>query len=74
MGQLRIPEEEIQYAMTPTVFDLITVIPKDELLKGIAFIRSMIAEFVGDLYTDNAKEEEASHERWDKFWDGYFMT
>lgn len=72
MVKLGIPEAELKFAMRKGIVDLITVIPLDDLDKGIVFIRHMIAEFVVEQgYSDG--EERASHERWDAFWDQYFI-
>ena len=66
-----VPEEEVKFAMRRGVIDLITVIPKDELNKGIAFLRTMIAEFISEY---DAVDETLSHQRWDNFFEGYFIA
>jgi hypothetical protein len=56
--------------MARGVYDLLTVIPIDQLEKGGIFVRTKIINFVSEP-SKSAKEEEASVERWKKFWD-YF--
>jgi hypothetical protein len=53
--------------MARGVYDLLTVIPIEQLEKGIVFVRTKIIDFVGEL-SDSDKGEQASVERWDKFW------
>ena len=67
MVKLGIPENEINSAMARGVYDLLTVIPIEQLEKGIVFVRTKIIDFVGEL-SDSDKGEQASVERWDKFW------
>ncbi len=66
MVDLGIPENEINSAMGRGVYDLLTVIPIEQLERGIVFVRTKIIDFVGEL-SSSAKEEQASVERWDKF-------
>ncbi len=70
MVDLGIPDSEIKSAMARGVYDLLTVIPIDQLEKGVVFVRTKIIDFVSEL-SKSAKEEEASVERWEKFWE-YF--
>ena len=72
MLKMGIPDLEVQYAMWRGVVDLITVIPKEELGKGMAFIRSMIAEHITTLCPGDGKTQLESHKRWDMFWKEYF--
>ena len=77
MKNLGIPDEEIFIAMAPGVFDLLTILPKEELLKkGIPFVQEMIIEHISDYYvekgTGDARSQPAFEERWDKFW-SYFL-
>ena len=77
MIQISILEEEVLFAMRSGVFDLITVIPLELMEKGIAFIRVMIIDHVWLLYQDedglpDSQNINASTEKWDSFWDGYF--
>jgi hypothetical protein len=70
MVDLGIPENEIKSAMVRGVHDLFTVILIQQLEKGIVFVQTKIIHFVSEL-SSSAKEEHASVERWDKFWE-YF--
>ena len=70
MVDLGIPDSEIKFAMARGMYDLLTVIPIDQLEKGVVFVRTKIIDFVSEL-SKSAKEEEASVERWEKFWE-YF--
>ena len=70
MVKLSICEVEITFAMRTGIYDLLMVIPLNQIEKGIAYIRTKMVEFVEDQpYSD--KEEQASIDLWDKFWD-YF--
>ena len=76
MIEMGIPENEVKFAMRRGVVDLITVIAKDELHKGIAFIRTMIIDLFMDLYDNSEesdKEQTDSSLRWDQFWEVYFI-
>ena len=70
MVKLSICEVEITFAMRTGIYDLLMVIPLNQIEKGIAYIRTKIIEFVKDQSYSN-KEEQASIDLWDKFWD-YF--
>ena len=70
MVDLGIPDSEIKPAMARGVYDLLTVIPIDQLEKGVVYVRTKIIDFSSEL-SKAVKEEEASVERWEKFWD-YF--
>ena len=60
---MHIPKDQISFAMSFGVIDLLTVLPKDELEdKGIPFVRTMITDAF----------PESDMEIWDKFWDVYF--
>ena len=75
MVNFGILENQIKFAMRRGVYDLLTVLPKEDLLKGIAFVRTMIADFICAESADgkiNGKEEEASHKLWDEFFNVYF--
>jgi len=63
MLKMGIPDLEVQYAMRHGVVDLITVIPNDELGKGMAFIRSMITEHITTLYPGDGKTQLELHKR-----------
>ena len=70
MVKLGIVETEIQYAMKTGIYDLLTVLPLDQIEKGIAYVRTKIIVFVEEQkYSE--KETQASFDLWDKFWD-YF--
>ncbi len=76
---MKIPEEEVQFAMRQGVIDLLTVIPVHLLPKALAFVRIMIADYIVDLYSkapifgdESRKKIDKSQQRWDKFWEGYF--
>ena len=70
MVKVGICEVEITFAMRTSIYDLLMVIPLNQIEKGIAYIRTKIIEFVKDQSYSN-KEEQASIDIWDKFWD-YF--
>ena len=75
MKDLGIPDEEIFIAMASGVYDLLTILPKEELLKkGIPFVREMIIEEITNYYAEKgmSRSQPAFEERWDKFW-SYFM-
>ena len=77
MIHIGILKEEVSFAMRSGVFDLITVIPLELMGKGIAFIHVMIIDHVWLLYQDkdglpDSQTINASREKWDSFWDGYF--
>ena len=52
MISMGIPEAEVKFTMRSGVVDLITVIPSDELNKGIAYICTLITNFFVELYED----------------------
>jgi hypothetical protein len=56
--------------MAHGMYDLLTVIPIDQLEKGVVYMRTKIIDFVSEL-SKSVKEEEASVERLEKFWE-YF--
>ena len=62
MEELKIPEDQIKYAMRISVLDILAVVPKDEMeTKGIPFVRSMIeAQFPCMTVADKTK--------WATFW------
>ena len=70
MVNLGIPDSEIKFAMARGTYDLLTVIPIDQLEKGVVYVRTKIIDFLSEL-SKSVKEEEASVERWEKFWE-YF--
>jgi len=75
MKDLGIPDEEIFIAMASGVYDLLTILPKEELLKkGIPYVREMIINKITNYYAEKeiALSQPAFEERWDKFW-SYFM-
>ena len=77
MKELGIPQNEIEYAMSYGVYDLLTVISKDELTKGVHFVRTMIADKLGEMKNIDEEDGEwvvsdTSYKRWDKFFDEYF--
>ena len=43
-----IPENEIKFSIARGVYDLLTVIPIEQLEKGIVFVRTKIIDFVGE--------------------------
>ena len=71
MVDLGIPDSEIKFAMARGMYDLLTVIPIDQLEKGVVYVRTKIIDFSSELSKSVKEEEEASVERWDKFWE-YF--
>ena len=69
MIDLGIPDHEVQIAMRFGVYDLLAVLPKDELdKKGIPFIQTVIIDLIGEYYTTNAPEDKAWEKKWDTFW------
>ncbi len=77
MKELGIPKEQIEFAMRFGVYDILTVIPKDDIKKGIHFVRTMIADKIGEM--EKIDEEnggwvvnDTSYSRWDEFFYGYF--
>ncbi len=67
MKELGIDKDQIGYAMKVGVYDLLTVIPKDELKKGVHFVRTMISD---KLFEMLSPDEDFA--KWDKFFDDYF--
>ena len=70
MVNLGIPDSVIKFAMARGTYNLLTVIPIDQLEKGVVYVRTKIIDFLSEL-SKSVKEEEASVERWEKFWE-YF--
>ncbi len=73
---MKIPKEEVKFAMRQGVVDLLTVIPGHLLPKGLAFVRIMIAYYIINLYSkapisgdESRKKIDESQQRWDKFWE-----
>ena len=59
MIKLRIPDDQISFAMMEGVGDLLYVLPTEEVgMKGIAFVRTLIAD----------KFIESDMDIWDQFW------
>ncbi len=54
--------------MARCMYDLLTVIPIDQLEKGVVYVRTKIIDFVSEL-SKSVKEEDASVKRWEKFGD-----
>ena len=63
MVDLGIPENEIKSVVAYGVCDLLTVIPIEQLERGMVFVRTKIIDFVSKL-SKSAEEKE-------KFWE-YF--
>jgi len=77
MEKLGIPEAEIKFAMRKGEVDLLTVIPIEDLERGIAFARTRIMQYIDEEPRENPPkgykyDSEASAERWDIFWNEYF--
>ena len=70
MVNLGIPDNVIKFAMARGTYDLLTVLPIDQLQKGVVYVQTKIIDFLSEL-SKSVKEEEASVERWEKFWE-YF--
>jgi hypothetical protein len=70
MVKLGICEVEMKFTIRSKVYDLYMVIPVDLIEKGIAYIRTKIIKLV-ELQIYSEKEEQASFDRWDQFWE-YF--
>ena len=71
LEKLGIDKKEIEIAMGWGVFDLITVLPTDELKeRGIDFVREKIMNLIFDFYQKEG-EVVTSEEKWDEFWE-YF--
>ena len=59
LSQSRIPKHEVEQAMTRNVIDILTIIPRKEILKkGIPYVRSII--------------QESNKAKWDLWWENYF--
>ncbi|OQR96710.1 hypothetical protein ACHHYP_13769 [Achlya hypogyna] len=62
---LRIPEEQVQRAMEPNVLDVLTVIPRLQIVKrGIPYVKSL-------LLTDG---HVANVAKWASFWKYFYKT
>lgn len=70
MVELGIHKDAVKYAMRSGVYDLLTVLPKDDLMKGIAYVRTMIADWIGDQ--DASFPDAKNYKLWDEFFDEYF--
>ena len=69
-----IPEAKVKFTIRLGVVDLITVIPHDDLDKGVTFIRTQIINFVVELYEDKEDDdlEVTSCKLSDQYWENYF--
>ena len=77
MQKLGIPEAEIQFAMRKGKVHLLTVIPPEDLERGIAFVRTRIMNYIDEELMENPPKGytidcAASAKCWDSFWDDYF--
>ena len=70
MLKLGIPTFEIHIAMRVGVYDLLTVLPKNKLVKkGITFVQTMIVELINEYYIFHPELNREDFEyRWDEFW------
>lgn len=71
MKEMAIEMDQISFAMKTGVYDLLTVIPVEDLQKGIAYVRTKIADHIMALDLDSSGQTE-SLAKWDKFFDDYF--
>ena len=64
MIEYKIDSEQIKLAMTQSVLDILTVIPRDEIMtKGIDYVRDIL---------DAACKSQKDTRKWDSFFDKYF--
>ena len=70
MEKLGIPDNEIKIAMASGAYDLLTVLPVDELDdKGIPFVETMIMDQIYEYHFKNKKElDDNTVPRWGVFW------
>ena len=70
MQKLGIPGCEIHIAMGVGVYDLLTVLPRNKLVKkGIKCFQTMIVELINKYYArHNELNRENFKPRWDEFW------
>lgn len=67
MGKLGTEEQEIEIAMQRGVFDLLTILPTNELKeRGVPFVREMIMNLIYELYIKKG-EMMSSEDKWDAF-------
>ena len=72
MGKLGINEQEIEITMQRGVFDLLTILPTNELKeRGVPFVQEMIMNLIYEFYIQKGKMM-SSEEKWDAFWK-YFI-
>ena len=57
MVDLGIPDSEIKFVIARGMYDLLTVIPIDQLEKGVVYVQTKIIDFVSEL-SKSVKEEE----------------
>ena len=63
-----IPDEEVRFAMSFGVNDLLTVIPVPHLSAGIEFVIEMIEAHLKELYADDkASINKSKQRRWSFF-------
>ena len=68
MKELGIDKDQIEFAMRVGVYDLLTVIPKDEMKKGVHYVRTLIADHLFEMKC----EGDDDFAKWDTFFDDYF--
>ena len=76
MKEFGIPSNEIQVAMQPGVYDLLTNLPPDELdLKGIPYVQCMIIRLIDESYATYSEKTNAGEweQRCERFWK-YFRS
>ena len=77
--KLKIPVDEVKFAMRKGVIDLLTIVPKDDVHPiGTTYVASKIMDYCAEKYKQgtpefNASEFDASFKRWNAFWDDYFI-
>lgn len=77
--KLKIPDDEVKFAMRRGVIDLLTIVPKDDVHPiGTTYVASKIMDYCAEKYKQgtpefNASEFDASLKRWNAFWDDYFI-
>ena len=69
MQKLGIPGCEIHIAMGVGVYDLLTVLPKNKLVKkGITFVQTMIVELINEYCIFHPELNKGNFEhQWDEF-------
>ena len=73
MKKLLFPDEEVKYAMKRGVYDLLTIIPAENLPVGVEFVVEMIEEYLEELYKDDQVTCSSAKHCWWQFFQKYFQ-